>query len=150
MANCPSPLGHDYDFGASPVLVSLPGGRDILLAGQKSGVVYGLDPATGHVVWQTKVGAGGPLGGVEFGMASDGRRLYVGNADAFMPSPPGKPGLFALDPASGRQLWFTPSPHLHCGWTKGAPCMNGVSRSIGSGKIVVEFFSDAISLTVWR
>jgi polyvinyl alcohol dehydrogenase (cytochrome) len=81
------------------------------------------------MLWKTKLGEGGPLGGVEFGMASDGRRIFVGNADAFMPSPPGKPGLFAIDPANGRQLWFTPSPHLACGWTRGSPCLNGISAA---------------------
>lgn len=103
------------------------GGVDVLVAGQKSGFVYGLDPATGRLLWKTKVGAGGPLGGVEWGMASDGRRVYVGVADAFMPSPPGRPGLAALDPADGRQLWFAPSPRLPCAWAGGAPCMNGIS-----------------------
>ncbi|HUZ13781.1 MAG TPA: PQQ-binding-like beta-propeller repeat protein [Caulobacteraceae bacterium] len=127
LVNCPNPLGHDFDFGASPVLVELPGGGDMLIAGQKSGMVYGLSPADGKILWRTRVGAGGPLGGIEWGMASDGKRLYVANADAFMPSPPGKPGLAALDPANGKELWFTPSPHLACGWTGGAPCMNGVS-----------------------
>jgi polyvinyl alcohol dehydrogenase (cytochrome) len=129
LVNCPTPLGKDYDFGASPILMTLPSGADILLAGQKSGTVYGLDPATGHVLWRTKVGEGGPLGGVEFGMATDGKRLYVGAADAFMPSPPGRPGLVALDPATGKTLWFTPSPHLPCGWTTGTVCMNGVSAA---------------------
>jgi polyvinyl alcohol dehydrogenase (cytochrome) len=129
LVNCPTPLGRDFDFGAPPILMTLPSGADILLAGQKSGATYGIDPATGRVLWDTKVGEGGPLGGIEFGMATDGRRLYVGNADAFMPSPPGKPGLAALDPATGRQLWFTPAPHLPCGWTVGAPCMNGISAA---------------------
>ncbi|HEV2362943.1 MAG TPA: PQQ-binding-like beta-propeller repeat protein [Caulobacteraceae bacterium] len=129
LVNCPRPLGHDYDFGASPILLTLPGGADILLAGQKSGFVYGLDPATGRLLWKARLGEGGPLGGVEFGMASDGRRLFVGNADAFMPSPPGKPGLFAIDPANGRRLWFSPSPHLACGWTRGSPCLNGISAA---------------------
>jgi polyvinyl alcohol dehydrogenase (cytochrome) len=129
MVNCPKPLGHDFDFGASPVLMTLPSGAGVVIAGQKSGILYGLDPATGRVIWKAKLGEGGALGGVEFGMASDGRRVFVGNADAFMPSPPGKPGLFAIDPATGKQLWFTPSPHLKCGWTKGAPCMNGVSAA---------------------
>ena len=66
-------------------------------------------------------------------MATDGKRLYVANADAFMPSPPGRPGLAALDPASGKRLWFTPSPHLACGWTGGAVCMNGVSAPAHGG-----------------
>ncbi len=129
LVNCPKSLGHDFDFGAPPVLAPLAGGGDILLAGQKSGAVYGLDPATGHVLWKTQAGAGGPLGGVEFGMANDGTRLYVGVADAFMASPPGKPGLDALDPATGRLLWAAPSPHLTCAWTGGAPCLNGVSAA---------------------
>jgi len=129
LVNCPTPLGHDFDFGAPPILISLPAGGDILLAGQKSGAVYGINPSTGRLLWTTKVGEGGPLGGVEFGMATDGRRLYVGNADAFMPSPPGRPGLAALNPATGKALWFTAAPHLACGWTVGAPCMNGVSAA---------------------
>ena len=129
LVNCPTPLGRDFDFGAPPILMTLAGGGDILLAGQKSGVVYGIDPKTGRVLWQTRVGAGGPLGGVEFGMATDGRRLYVKQrADAFMPSPPGTPGLAALDPETGKSLWFTAAPHLPCGWTIGAPCMNGDLR----------------------
>ncbi|MFI4935778.1 MAG: PQQ-binding-like beta-propeller repeat protein [Caulobacterales bacterium] len=127
LVNCPSPLGKDYDFGASPILFTPPGGGDILLAGQKSGIAYGLDPASGRILWRTQVGQGGPLGGIEFGMASDGVRLFVGNADAFMPSPPGRPGLYALDPATGKQLWAAPSPLLACGWTHGAVCMPGVS-----------------------
>jgi polyvinyl alcohol dehydrogenase (cytochrome) len=80
------------------------------------------------VLWKTQAGAGGPLGGVEWGMANDGARLYVGVADAFMASPPGKPGLDALDPATGRTLWATPSPHLPCALT-GFPCLNGVSAA---------------------
>jgi polyvinyl alcohol dehydrogenase (cytochrome) len=129
LVNCPTALGHDFDFGAPPILISLAGGGDILLAGQKSGAVYGIDPATGRVLWNTQVGEGGPLGGVEFGMGTDGQRLYVANADAFMPSPPGRPGLAALDPATGKRLWFTAAPHLPCGWTGGAPCMNGISAA---------------------
>jgi polyvinyl alcohol dehydrogenase (cytochrome) len=44
-----------------------------------------------------------------------------------MASPPGRPGLVALDPATGRELWRTTSPHLPCAWAGGAPCLNGVS-----------------------
>ena len=58
------------------------GGRDVLVAGQKSGVVYGLDPAKqGEVLWQTRVGAGGTNGGVQWGMASDGRHVYAAVSD---------------------------------------------------------------------
>jgi len=62
--------GPDYDFGASAILVRL-GGRDLLLAGQKSGIVYALDPdAQGKILWQERVGTGGITGGVQWGMAA--------------------------------------------------------------------------------
>ena len=41
---CPEHPGPDWDFGASPILKTLPSGRDILLAPNKSGVVFALDP----------------------------------------------------------------------------------------------------------
>ncbi|MDB5481573.1 MAG: hypothetical protein JWO83_2626 [Caulobacteraceae bacterium] len=129
-ANCPSPKGGDYDFGAPPILQALANGREVLLAGQKSGLVYGLDPDTGKRLWTTRVGTGSALGGVEWGMASDGRRLFAANADfvplllaglraagkipaAFEP-PPARPGLSALDPATGRILWQTRAPVADC------------------------------------
>ena len=53
--NCPTTLGHDYDFGASPVLLTLPSGKDVLLAGQKSGGVYAMDPdKDGKLLWQAR------------------------------------------------------------------------------------------------
>ena len=57
--NCPAESGPDYDFGGSAMLVRTPDGRDVLVAGQKSGVVYALDPANkGKLLWQTRVGKG--------------------------------------------------------------------------------------------
>jgi polyvinyl alcohol dehydrogenase (cytochrome) len=81
-ANCPEESGPDYDFGAAPMLVHAPGGRDVLVAGQKSGVVFGLDPdEKGKVLWQQRVGKGGTNGGVEWGTASDGRYVYAATSD---------------------------------------------------------------------
>src|SRR5262249_53765208 len=52
--DCPGP---DFDFGSSAILQKLDNGRDLLLAGQKSGVVYALDPEKkGEIVWQLRVG----------------------------------------------------------------------------------------------
>lgn len=129
--NCPlGEAGPDHDFGASPVLITLPGGKDMLLAGQKSGVVYGLDPdAKGKTVWNAKIGLGGALGGVEFGMATDGKTAFVGIADAVGNSPARSPGLYALDPATGKVVWKTPSPKVACGWTGGSRCVNGNSAA---------------------
>ena len=134
--NCPSPDGPDYDFGASPILFHLPpqtgakAGRDVVLSGQKSGVAYGMDPDTGKTLWTTRVGSGSSLGGIEWGMAADDRRLYVTNADTVnlleenlkklgrsnvaTPLGPPKPGLTAIDPGTGKILWQTPAPVAAC------------------------------------
>ena len=128
--NCPTPVGPDYDFGASPILFHLKNGKDILLSGQKSGVVYGMDPDTGRSLWSRKAGSGSALGGVEWGMAADDKRLYVAIADTInvldeimrpkgvkvldLPMGPAKPGLSALDPATGKVLWTTPAPKAPC------------------------------------
>jgi polyvinyl alcohol dehydrogenase (cytochrome) len=126
--NCPTVVGPDLDFGASPILFTLPGGKQIILAGQKSGVVFGMDPDQGgKTLWRTKVGNGGPLGGVEWGMAADAKQLYVAIADLFVPPPTGKPGLSALNPATGELLWSTPAPKVPCGFS--GRCLYGQSAA---------------------
>ena len=103
--NCPDPRGADFDFGAPPVLKSL-GGRDILLLTQKSGMVYALDPErSGKLLWQARVGRGGPLGGIEWGGAADGRNIYVPLSDYDDANPLAGGGLFALDLLTGKQAW---------------------------------------------
>jgi polyvinyl alcohol dehydrogenase (cytochrome) len=62
-------------------------------------------------------------------MASDGRTAFVGIADAVGNSPDRKPGLYALDPATGKVMWATPSPKVPCGWTGGSRCVNGNSAA---------------------
>ena len=127
--NCPEAKGPDHDFGSSPILVDLPNGRRALIAGQKSGVVHAVDPDRGgEILWQTRVGKGSALGGVQWGSAFDGRRVYValsdvipetagtaaasaGDARRRLPPPNASGGgLFALDPASGQIVWTTPHP----------------------------------------
>jgi polyvinyl alcohol dehydrogenase (cytochrome) len=111
-ANCPSPVGPDHDFGASPVLITMANGKDIVVAGQKSSEVYGLDPdANGKLIWKVKLGRGGAGGGVEWGMASDKTRVYVALAD---PGAGGFPSLNALDPATGKVAWKVPTPKTDC------------------------------------
>ena len=80
--NCPKAAGPDFDFGSSAVLASLPGGKRLLVAGQKSGVVTAVDPDRGgEIVWQKRVGAGSTLGGVQWGVAADESNLYVAVSD---------------------------------------------------------------------
>lgn len=114
--NCPPENGPDVDVASGTILHELPGGKEVLLAGQKNGFVYGLDPdARGRILWKTRVGRGGIQGGVHFGMALENERLFVpisdmanGHDGRTYDSPP-RPGLYALDPADGKLLWSAPA-----------------------------------------
>src|SRR5450755_2442874 len=84
----PQPVGPDFDFGAGPNLFTTTSpvtGRpeQLLGIGQKSGVYWALDPATGKVVWQTTIGPADVVtnAGIEYGTATDGRRIYAAEAD---------------------------------------------------------------------
>jgi polyvinyl alcohol dehydrogenase (cytochrome) len=102
--NCPAQSGPDFDFASSAILISKPDGHDVLLAGQKSGIVYALDPAKkGEIVWQTRVGQGGTNGGVQWGMATDGQRVYASVSDvgSTRQTNPFDTRRFTLDPAQG-------------------------------------------------
>jgi len=129
-ANCPEKPGPDHDFGSSAILLTRPGGNDVLLAGQKSGIVYALDPAKqGEILWQTRVGQGGTNGGVQWGMATDGARVYTTVSDVGRTRQAGNPfdtrryildpkqggGLTALNVADGSKAWHVPA----------APCPEG-------------------------
>src|SRR5581483_8016425 len=95
--NCPPERGNDYDFGAPPIVRNLAGGRRILLAAQKSGVIYALDPDHhGRLLWKTRIGKGGPLGGVEWGGAADNRYAYFPLSDFDFDNPNVGGGVFAL------------------------------------------------------
>jgi polyvinyl alcohol dehydrogenase (cytochrome) len=108
--NCPEDHGPDHDFGQSPILVTSREGRRVLVIAQKSGVVHALDPDDGgKILWQTRIGKGGALGGSEWGSAADGERVYVANSDVRflrdgtrqLDSTQGG-GLFGLDLVSGK------------------------------------------------
>ncbi len=111
--NCPGP---DYDFGSSPILEKTETGRDLLLAGQKSGVVYALDPDNdGRIVWQARVGKGGVNGGVQWGMASDGKNVYAATSDVVRRGAAGYDpkqggGLTALRISDGAKVWYVEPP----------------------------------------
>ena len=77
--NCPEAKGPDFDFAASPILVSLGNGRRALVAGHKSGNVYAVDPdREGARLWETRVGEGGSMGGVQWGSAADAQQRLRG------------------------------------------------------------------------
>ena len=127
VGNCPEEAGPDYDFGSSPILRTLPNGKQILLAGQKSGVVYALDPDNkGKVIWQVKIGNGGALGGIEWGFAADTENVYVPVADTG--GRDRKPGITALKIATGEKIWHVPAPAPKCSWGT-SRCMNAQSAA---------------------
>ena len=126
--NCPDSAGPDHDLGGSAMLVNLAGGRRALLVGQKSGVMHALDPdRKGEAIWDTRIGKGGPLGGIQWGPATDGRQVYVPLSDiafrgkpgggGFEPDPAKGGGLFALNVTNGEIVWRTPNPD--CGARSG-------------------------------
>jgi len=117
--NCAESNGPDFDFGASPILVSLAGGRRLLVAGQKSGIVHAIDPDDrGRILWQTRIGVGGTMGGVQWGSATDGTNIYVALSDigrvmlTYSNSTDADPkrggGMFALNLADGKVVWSAP------------------------------------------
>jgi polyvinyl alcohol dehydrogenase (cytochrome) len=131
--NCPQAMGPDFDFGSSAILANLPSGKRILVAGQKSGVVTAIDPGrSGEILWQQRVGTGGSLGGVEWGIAADQRNVYVALSDvrltvAALGTPGAQPSIFnpkiaflynnkvggglsALKLETGEEVWRTPHP----------------------------------------
>jgi polyvinyl alcohol dehydrogenase (cytochrome) len=130
--NCPEPAGPDYDFGQGPSLFSTGKGREFLGAGQKSGQYWALDPATGEVRWVTQAGPGGTAGGLQWGSAVDGTRVYTANANSnFRPwtLPSGSTvnwGMWSgLDAETGQLLWQTAAPDF--GGTSGpVTTTNGV------------------------
>ncbi|HEX4024001.1 MAG TPA: PQQ-binding-like beta-propeller repeat protein [Steroidobacteraceae bacterium] len=137
--------GPDYDFGSSPILVHAPDGRDRLLAGQKSGIVWALDPAnSGAILWHTRVGGGGTDGGIEWGMATDGRRVFAAVSDlertrqnsqtdprGFHVDPNVGGGLRALRVADGMQAWHVTAQPCPTGATVGcSPAQPGAVTEI--------------------
>jgi polyvinyl alcohol dehydrogenase (cytochrome) len=117
--NCAESNGPDYDFSASPILVTLSNGRRALVAGQKSGIVHAVDPdRQGETIWQVRVGLGGTMGGVQWGSAADQSNVYVAVSDLgrimltynqFTDADPKRGGgMFALRLEDGEKVWYTP------------------------------------------
>jgi polyvinyl alcohol dehydrogenase (cytochrome) len=120
-ANCPVNAGPDFDFGSGVQLFTVKTGtgtQTLIGAGQKSGVYSAIDPSDGKVVWATQVGPGSSLGGMEWGSATDGKRIYVQIANFYGISHRMSDGSTttggswaALDPTTGKILWQVADPN---------------------------------------
>jgi polyvinyl alcohol dehydrogenase (cytochrome) len=167
--NCPAGEGPDWDFAASAALVSLANGKRALLLGQKSAVIYAVDPdRKGQVLWKSRIGEGGTVGGIEWGPATDGRNVYValsdirfqvarrqgGNDRTYELDSTKGGGLFAFRIDNGERIWQTPPPA--CGEKR--PCSPAQSAAIsaiagavfsGSEDGHLRAFSTANGAIVW-
>lgn len=125
--NCPPEysVNADWDFGASMILTRNSLGEDIVLAGQKSGMLWALDPDTGKLLWQVDAGPGGPAGGIHWGMAVDDNRVFAAVNQVGMAGEPAdrEPGLHAFDIDDGERLWS---------FINEADCRNGRDQRLPS------------------
>lgn len=137
--NCPKENGVDYDIGATTILVTRQSdGKEIILAGAKSGMAYAMDPDNkGEILWQKSVGRGGLIGGIHWGMAADNEYLYAPVADTnvdWVRNVPGapRPGLSKLRLSDGEIVWFT-STQENCMDADGkmkTDCRPGLSAAV--------------------
>lgn len=114
---CPKENGPDYDFGAGIIYAENSNFGDRVIAGQKSGDLFFIDPDNGEIIKKTKIGRGGIQAGIHFGMALDGDTLYVPISDfpdGREPVELAKPGMFAVSTKDAEVNWFTRDPDDVC------------------------------------
>lgn len=138
-ANCPEPSGPDVDFGMAPILTNRIDGKDVLIVGQKSGVVHCLDPDTGQLLWKKRIGRGGALGGIHWGMATDGNLAYATNSDWLEfggdDTFDANPGLFALNLMNGDIIWKSTSDPMICKGKAGCYNSNSAAPTLIPGAV---------------
>ena len=94
----------DYDFGGPAILVKSDD-RELLIAGQKSGDLWALDPDTGALVWNQRVGEGTALGGNHWGIATDSERAFMTINDPGTMSENIRPGIYTYFVGTGEPSW---------------------------------------------
>lgn len=155
-AVCPDADAPDVDFSVSPVLIDSPSGRPLLITGNKSGMVWALDPdGQGELVWEQQVGRGSSGGGVLWGIAVDGERIFVPNGFFDEVNPDASGGMAALALEDGQPLWNTPNPPCgdrpHCKPTHAA-AVTAIPGAVFSGTMDGQLYaySAATGEIIWR
>ncbi len=143
------PGGGDFDFGAPPILVHLSNGTDAVIAGEKNGMLFSLNPDTGGMNWSLRLGAGGNIGGIHWGMAADANRVYVGVSDVTIDKITGlkpssifhlrdlagnsirqsrnaAPGVYAVDLITGKVVWEQHPTHSYNDPDKGVQTVDSI------------------------
>jgi len=125
----PAADGARSDFSAPAILRNLASGKQVILAGQKSGIVYALDPdRAGEIFWQTK--ASRAAGAIDWGAAADHHTLYVAlsGVDATPAGPAGS--LAAIEIKSGANRWEAAAPTPACTWGSGPACPHAQAQAV--------------------
>jgi polyvinyl alcohol dehydrogenase (cytochrome) len=146
-SNCPRARGPDLDFGSSSILQKLPDGKRVLVAGQKSGMVFGIDPDNkGKRLWEQRAGKGGLAGGIQWGPAADTELMYVAVSDIGMEikddpqagkisilNPAVGGGIHAYRLATGEKVWS--APPVGCGERKNCSPAQSAAISVIPGVV---------------
>ncbi len=141
--NCPTEIGPDYDFGASPIMRTLDDGRTIVVSGQKSGEVFAQDVRDGKVIWKATLVDRLARGEITFGGAADEQKAYFGTRSG---------AVWALDLKTGDKKWTTPVapvPQRQAGQTAALTVIPGVVFSGGQDGIL-RAFSSADGKPIWQ
>jgi polyvinyl alcohol dehydrogenase (cytochrome) len=157
--NCPKEDGPDFDFGAGPILHTAKDGKDYVLAGQKSSIMYGFNAEDGALVWKKKVGRGGVVAGIHFGIAVSGDTVFAPVSDVpdgnKYPDDP-RPGMYALDVKTGEYVWQAPAqdvcngkPFCHPGYS-GAITATPDLLLAGANDGFIRAFDTATGKVVWE
>ena len=116
VGNCPSPMGEDFDFTSPPMLRTGPDGKQAIVAGAKSGIVWAFDPdRNGKLLWQSRVAKGGP-GDAMWGLAADQEGVFAPIPGPSFETPAEAGGVAKLSLMTGKTLWHAPGLTPRCAW----------------------------------
>jgi polyvinyl alcohol dehydrogenase (cytochrome) len=161
---CPSPFGPDYDFGSGPNIyqTTVDGQLTAVVGiGQKSGIYWAMRGDTGATLWSTLVGPGSLFGGIQWGTATDGIRVYAPianvNHEPYTLTPSGRTtsagSWSALDARTGQLLWQTADPNPSVPFDVGPPTVTndvvfaGSLSPTGDNMVALDARTGAI---LWR
>ena len=124
---CPDKDAPDFDFTGSALLVDVGNGRQLIVVGNKTGVIFAFDPdKSGEIVWERRVAQGSSSGGVFWGSATDGVNIYAANADFITADPAASGGMNAVDLRTGHLVWGVPG----AGCAGKTPCKPSQSAAV--------------------
>lgn len=121
---CADPEGPDWDIASGTMIATLPNGREAVLVGSKSGMVWSHDPdAKGSVLWR----ADSARGQIVFGGALEEGMAYYNFRNG---------GVAALRVSDGVEKWYTPitpqaSMSTHPGFSAAVTAIPGVIFAAG-------------------